>query len=77
MVDLELLKKKIKDSGITMTALARNSGIERVTLYNRLNGVGEFTASEILGICSALRLTTAEREAIFFAKKVEYSQPKN
>lgn len=67
MVSIERLQNAIKESGITMTALSAKSGIERATLYNRLNGVGEFTASEITGIVSALRLTTDERERIFFA----------
>lgn len=68
MVSIERLQKAISDSGITMTALSAKSGIERATLYNRLNGVGEFTASEITGIVKALRLTNAEREQIFFAE---------
>lgn len=71
MVSMGLLKKTIADSGITMTALALKSGIERATLYNRLNGVGEFTASEIEGLSDALKLKTSERNSIFFAKKVE------
>lgn len=71
MVSMGLLKKTIADSGITMTALALKSGIERATLYNRLNGVGEFTASEIEGLSDALKLKTSERNSIFFTKKVE------
>lgn len=67
MVSIERLKKAIDDSGITITALSEKSGIERATLYNRFNGVGEFTASEITGIVKALRLTNEEREYIFFA----------
>lgn len=51
-----------------MSALASNSGIERTTLYNRLAGIGEFTASEIDGLSRALRLTKPQRDAIFFAK---------
>lgn len=73
MVSIEKLKEAIHESGITITALAKKSGIERYTLYNRLNGVGEFTASEISGISMALRLTKDEREAIFFAGEVEYN----
>ena len=68
MPNIELLKEKISDSGITMVALSRKSGIVRETLYNRLAGVGEFTASEIVGLSDALKLTKAEREVIFFDK---------
>ncbi len=71
MVRIDLLKQAIDNSGVTMTALAKNSGIERATLYNRLNGTGEFTASEIYGLTGALRLSTDEREHIFFAPEVE------
>ena len=67
MVDLRKLDETIKNSGIKMTALSEKSGISRQTLYNRLDGIGEFTASEIVGITSALRLSQEEREAIFFA----------
>lgn len=69
MVDIEKLKKNIECSGVTMSALASNSGIERTTLYNRLAGIGEFTASEIDGLSRALRLTKPQRDAIFFAKR--------
>lgn len=62
----ELLKKKIEDSGMTMVALAKKSGILRETLYNRLNGRGEFTANEIVALTKSLHLTTKERENIFF-----------
>lgn len=64
---IDLLKIKIINSGITMTALAQKSDIKRETLYNRLNGVGEFTASEITGLTNALHLSKSDREKIFFA----------
>lgn len=71
MVDIVKLKEAVEDSGMTMVAISKKSGIERPTLYNRLNGVGEFTASEIMGMTKALRLNNREKEAIFFATKVE------
>ena len=68
MVNLKKLDETIRESGITMTALSKKSGVSRQTLYNRLDGVGEFTASEIVGVTAALRLSKDEREAIFFAQ---------
>lgn len=65
MVDISKLKTAISDSGITVVKLCEKSGIERATLYNRLKGVGEFTVSEMTGICEALRLTESERDDIF------------
>lgn len=68
MPNIELLKDKISESGITMVALSRKAGILRETLYNRLSGIGEFTASEIVGLTAALKLSKTERELIFFDK---------
>lgn len=70
MVGIDFLKVKIKDSGMTMKAIAEKSGILRETLYNRLDGKGEFTAREIIGLTNTLNLSTDEREKIFFTSKV-------
>lgn len=73
MTDFDLLKEKIRDSGMTMVAISKKSGILRETLYNRLKGVGDFTAVEMMALSETLGLTNEEKEAIFFAKKVEYN----
>lgn len=65
MVNIERLKEVIRDSGMTMSAISSKSGIVRETLYNRLNGIGEFTASEITGLTQVLRLSRSERDDIF------------
>ena len=70
MVDIEKLKKTIKDSGMTMVAVSQKSGITRETLYNRMNGIGDFTATEIIGLSKTLNLKKSERENIFFKTKV-------
>lgn len=70
MADIELLKNVIENSGMTMSSIASKSGIVRETLYNRLNGVGEFTASEIVGLSKALRLSIIERDQIFLNEKL-------
>ena len=66
MPNIDLLKNKISDSGMTMVAISHKTGILRETLYNRLAGKGEFTASEIVSLTEALKLTRAERDKIFF-----------
>ena len=68
MPNIEALKEKISDSGIPMTTIAKKSGIVRETLYHRLSGIGEFTASEITGLTKTLKLSKTEREYIFFSK---------
>lgn len=65
MVNISRLREVIEESGLKMTAIAEKSGIKRETLYNRLAGVGEFTASEITGLTSTLRLSQIERDQIF------------
>lgn len=67
MPDFDELNKKIDKSGMTMVAIAEQTGILRGTLYNRLNGIGEFTASEIVALTNVLHLTKSERDHIFLS----------
>ena len=67
MTNFIKLREAIEESGKSMTRIAKDSGILRETLYNRLNGVGEFTASEIVGLTKCLRLTKKQRDDIFFS----------
>lgn len=69
MTDFEKLKQAIKDSGMTITTIAKRAGIDRATFYNRMNAKGEFRASEIDGISQTLRLSKKQRDDIFFARK--------
>ena len=66
MINTKLLEKKISDSGMTMVSLAEKTGILRESLYNKLKGNTEFKASEISSLSKVLRLSTRERNAIFF-----------
>lgn len=70
MTDIELLMMKIKESGLPMTVISEKSGIDRATLYNRFKGVGEFTASEIVGLSKALHLNKPDRDRIFLSENV-------
>ena len=70
MVNIDLLKRTIEDRGMAIVKLAEKTGIDRATLYNRFNGKGEFTASEIVSITGALRLTDNERDSIFLLENV-------
>lgn len=65
MPNIDMLKDKMLDSGMTVTAIAEKAGMLRETLYNRLAGRGEFTASEIVGLTTALKMSKAERDNIF------------
>lgn len=70
MVNIALLKNTIEDRGMAIVKLSEKTGIDRATLYNRFNGKGEFTASEIVSITDALRLTNSERDSIFLLENV-------
>lgn len=70
MTNVDLLKKKMDESGMTTKAICERAGILRETLYNRMKGVGEFTASEIVGLTSVLNLTRSERDDIFLDEKL-------
>jgi DNA-binding phage protein len=65
MADLNALNAIIKDSGMTIEAIAERADMKRYTLDRRLKGEGEFTASEIVGLTKALRLKLSERNKIF------------
>ena len=67
MPDVETLKSKMDESGMTVVNIAKKAGILRETLYNRLNGRGEFTASEIIALSEVLHLTKKERDDIFLS----------
>ena len=68
MVNLDLLKSTIDESGITIVSIAGKMGISREGLYKKLSGEAEFKASEIEKMTDALRLSKKERDAIFFAQ---------
>lgn len=68
MVDVNLFRKTIKDSGMTTTFICKKSGILRQTLYNRFERPGLFTIDEIVGLKKVLRLSADDVEKIFFAE---------
>ncbi len=70
-MDLGYLNSKIDEIDIPITAIANKMGISRQSLYLKLNGRREFKTSEMRKICEILRLTTEERNRIFFAGEVD------
>lgn len=65
MVDIPLLKRCMDESGMTIKTIAERSNIPRYTLDRRLNGEGDFTSDEIVGLTRTLRLKKALRDKIF------------
>lgn len=66
MGNMTMLRDKIKESGISFTAVADKIGVSRETLYNRINGESEFKASEIACLTNMLQLNKSEQDNIFF-----------
>lgn len=67
-LELEYALKKAK---ITKRSFAKLLGISLQTLYNKMNNSVEFKASEILKACEILHLKNADKEKIFFARRVD------
>lgn len=71
MTDSELLQKAIERSGYKKTYLANRIGLTYQGYLNKERGESEFRQSEIEGLSRLLNLTVEEKEAIFFARKVD------
>lgn len=66
-VNLNLLKGKIVERGLNISALARVMNMPRCTLYRKLqNPDTSLTIKNVNEIVKALRLTEEEAVAIFF-----------
>lgn len=70
MANTLLLKDKISESGMTVKAIAEKTGILRETLYNKMAGRSEFTASEIVALSELLKLSKDDRDNIFLQRKL-------
>lgn len=64
MVNIELLKEKIEESGMTKEAICKKSGITKKTFYNRLKKP-DFKIEEAKALTETLRLSSAEMIDIF------------
>lgn len=71
MTNSEMLRRKIKESGLKISAICEKVGISSGPLKKKIDGDVEFRASEISALSAILGLTGDERTAIFFANEVE------
>jgi len=67
MTNTALLRLKIKESGYKMSFLAKEIGITPYGFQRKVDGLNEFTASEIKVLCTKLCLSPPEKDFIFFA----------
>lgn len=66
MVNKEELNKRIKDSGLKKTFLAKALGLSRQGFFNKCEGIQEFNADEINILCKLLKITKATDKVYIF-----------
>ena len=62
------LQAKMKECGYTIDGLAKDVGISRTALFNKIHNLSEFYVSEFEVIGRLLKMSATEKEEIFFAK---------
>lgn len=71
MINVNKLKGKIVENGLSITELAERIGIDRSTLYRKIGRNGdEFSIKEANLIARELKLSREEAVAIFFTRLV-------
>lgn len=70
MTNVLKLKAKIIEKGYTVETLARAIGMNKSTLYRKINRMELFTIKEAYNIAIVLDLTESELNEIFFGIKV-------
>lgn len=61
-----LLEYELKTHDLTKEEFAKVLGIDKVTLYRKLNGSSDFTRSEIQKAKEKLELSSDQLDSIFF-----------
>jgi len=70
-VNINKLKGKIVENGMTVTTLAEKIGVDRATLYRKLSNNGEtMLIKDANSIVAALNLSADDALAIFFSQVV-------
>ena len=74
MTNSELLKLKIKESGLKLGFIVDKLNTSYAWFNKKLENEKDFNAAEIQMLCEILSITDlAEKDRIFFAKNVEKS----
>ena len=70
-ININKLKGKIVENGMTVATLAEQIGVDRATLYRKMSNNGEsMLIRDANRIVSALHLTAEDAIAIFFSQLV-------
>ena len=65
-MNVKMLKDKIAEKGMNVEQLAKKIGIDRSTMYRKINADISTTVAEAIKIKDALGLTNEEARSIFF-----------
>lgn len=67
MADTVALRQLIDESGLKKAYVAKKIGLTYQGLKNKLDGISDFTVTEMNALCGVLNISTAKaRERIFF-----------
>lgn len=70
-INVNKLKGKIVENGMTVATLAKKIGVDRATLYRKMSNNGDtMLVKDANRIASVLHLTADEALAIFFSQYV-------
>lgn len=67
-MNLVLLNKRIKNSGLSVAEIAEKIGVPSGELRSKFKGNTDFWLSEMVKISDILKLTDEERTEIFFGQ---------
>lgn len=70
MVDSKVLRMKMIEKDCSVEELAEVCALSKTAIYRRLSNKVAFTVPQMLACVDRLGLSSAERDEIFFAKKV-------
>lgn len=66
MINTELLKQKIEDSGYRFSWIAKQLTLSPYGLRKKVNGENKFYIGEMKKICEILKINEKEKKKIFF-----------
>lgn len=64
------IKAAVVESGYSQTALAKEMNMSKNTLNAKLNGIRDFTTSEVRSMCQILCIPKEQIPNIFFADNI-------
>lgn len=67
MTNTGLLRRAIKERGVTIRFLAEKMGLTYYGLFKKIQNINEFKASEIMKLYKLLDISKKDVERIFFA----------